>query len=46
MSLNIDKEEYAIPTDGRVDEEINEALNEFIYDIDGITIETIRIVSE
>ena len=46
LTLNLDEEDYPIPVDGFVDEEINEALHEFIYDIDGMTIETIRIISE
>tara|TARA_R110002012_G_scaffold258763_1_gene439833 strand:+ start:120 stop:278 length:159 start_codon:yes stop_codon:yes gene_type:complete len=46
LTLNLDEEDYPIPVDGFVDEEINEALHEFVYDIDGITIETIRIISE
>jgi hypothetical protein len=46
MTLQIDEDEYPVPTDGRVDEEISETFSDFIYDIDGISIETIRIVSE
>ena len=46
LTLNLDEEDYPIPVDGFVDEEINEALHEFVYDIDGITIETIRIITE
>ena len=46
LSLNLDEDEYPIPVDGFVDEEIREALHEFIYDIDGMTIETIRIITE
>ena len=46
LTLNLDEDDYPIPVDGFVDEEINEALHEFIYDIDGMTIETIRIISD
>ena len=46
LSLSLDEEDYPIPVDGFVNEEINEAMHEFIYDIDGMTIETIRIISE
>ena len=46
LTLNLDEDDYPIPVDGFVDEEINEALHEFIYDIDGMTIETSRIISE
>ena len=33
MTLQIDDEEYTMPADGRVDEELEEALQEMIYDI-------------
>ncbi len=46
LSLELDEEEYPVPVDGFVDEEIREALHEFIYDIDGMQIETIRIITE
>jgi hypothetical protein len=46
LSLNLDQEDYPIPVDGFVNEEINEAIHEFIYDIDGMTINTIRITTE
>ena len=46
LSITLDEDDYPIPVDGFVDEEIREALHEFIYDIDGMTIETIRIIAE
>jgi|TARA_R110000823_G_C15573741_1_gene462124 hypothetical protein len=46
LGLNLDEDEYPIPVDGFVDQEIREALHEFIYDIDGMKIETIRILTE
>ena len=46
LGLNLDEDEYTIPVDGFVDQEIREALHEFIYDIDGMKIETIRILTE
>jgi|TARA_R100000541_G_C1859742_1_gene79026 hypothetical protein len=46
LSLNLDEDEYPIPVDGFVDQEIREALHEFIYDIDGMKIETIRVLVE
>ena len=46
LSITLDEDDYPIPVDGFVDEEIREALHEFIYDIDGMTIETIRIITE
>ena len=46
LTLEIDEEEYHMPVDGFVDDEINEALHEFIYDVDGLDIKHIKIVSE
>lgn len=46
MTLQIDDEEYTMPADGRVDEELEEALQEMIYDIDGVRVKSIRTVME
>tara|TARA_R110001583_G_scaffold25328_1_gene91702 strand:- start:401 stop:559 length:159 start_codon:yes stop_codon:yes gene_type:complete len=46
LTLDIDQEDYPVPVDGFISEEINEAIHEFIYDIDGMTIDTIRIIAE
>ena len=46
LTLEIDEEEYPIPVDGSIDEEVNEALQEYIYDIDGMSIKTMKILTE
>ena len=46
LVLHLDEDDYPVPIDGNVDEEIKDALQEFIYDIDGITTKNIRIVTE
>ena len=46
LTLNIDEEEYRMPADGKIEEEIHEAIHEFVYDIDGMEIKTIRLISE
>jgi|TARA_R110000824_G_scaffold5237_1_gene24351 hypothetical protein len=46
ITLDIDEEEYLMPADGKIEEEINEAIHEFVYDIDGMDIKHIRIISE
>ena len=46
LALSLDESEYPIPVEGFVDQEIKEALHEFIYDIDGMKIETIRVLTE
>lgn len=46
LTLDIDEEEYQVPVDGFIDDEITEALQEFVYDIDGMDIKSIKILSE
>ena len=43
ISLEIDEEDYPMPVDGSVQEELNEAIYAYIYDIDGISITKMRI---
>ena len=46
LTLHIDEDEYPVPVDGEVEEEIDQSLQEFIYDIDGMSIKTIKILTE
>lgn len=46
LTLEIDEDEYPVPVDGFIDEEIHETLQEFVYDIDGMSIKTIKILTE
>ena len=46
LTLDVDGEEYPIPADGDPSEEIQEALEEFIYDIDGLKVKQIKITME
>jgi|TARA_R110000824_G_scaffold237061_1_gene425845 hypothetical protein len=46
MTLDVDEQEYRMPADGKIEEEIHEAIHEFVYDIDGLEIKTIRLISE
>jgi hypothetical protein len=46
ITLDIDKEEYRMPSDGKIEEEIQEAVHEFVYDIDGMEIKSVRITVE
>jgi hypothetical protein len=46
MVLDIDKEDYPVPSDGIVEPEIEQALQEFMYDIDGIKIKSIKTIVE
>jgi len=46
ITLDVDEQEYRMPADGKIEEEIHEAIHEFVYDIDGMEIKTIRLISE
>ena len=46
LTLDIDEEDYQIPVDGLLDDEVRDALQEYIYDIDGMSIKSIKILTE
>ena len=46
LTLNVDEEEYPVPADGMVNEEIEQRLEQHIYDIDGIKIHSIKTITE
>ena len=46
MTLDIDEEEYVVPADGRVDDEIEDFIRETFHDLGGTTIKYFRITSE
>ena len=46
LVLDIDDEEYPVPADGMVNEEIEQSLEQHIYDIDGIKIHLIKTITE
>jgi hypothetical protein len=46
MTLEIDPEDYPVPADGKVEEEIQDYMQDYIHDISGIKIKHIRAVSE
>jgi hypothetical protein len=46
ISVEIDEEEYPVPADGRVDEELEDAFLDLMHDIEGVTVKSIRAVME
>jgi hypothetical protein len=44
ITLDVDADEYPVPADGDVTEEIAEAVEEFIYDIDGLKIKNCKAI--
>ncbi len=46
MTLHIDAEEYPVPADGKVDEEMEEYINETFHEIEGVKVKNIKVVTE
>jgi hypothetical protein len=46
LTLDIDEDEYQMPVDGLLDDEVRDAVQEYIYDIDGMSIKSIKILTE
>ncbi len=46
LTLNVDEEEYPVPADGRVEDELQDAIQEYVYDIDGVTVKKIKTITE
>jgi len=46
ITIDVDGEDYPVPADGQVGEELEDGIQEYFYDIDGATIKTIRTITE
>lgn len=46
LTMEIDPEEYPVPADENVAEEIEEGIYEYLYDIEGVSIRNIRTIQE
>ena len=46
ITIDVDEEEYPVPADGQVGEELEESIQEYFYDIDGAIIRNIRTITE
>jgi len=46
ITIDVDEEEYPVPADGQVGEELEESIQEYFYDIDGASIRNIRTITE
>jgi len=46
LTLDVDPEDYPVPADENVAEELEESVEEYLYDIEGITIRNIRTIQE
>jgi hypothetical protein len=46
ITIDVDEEDYPVPADGQVGEELEDGIQEYFYDIDGANIKTIRTITE
>ena len=46
LTLDLDDEDYPVPAVGEPSEEIQEAVEEFVHDIDGLKIKNIKVILE
>jgi hypothetical protein len=46
ITIDVDEEDYPVPADGRVGEELEDGIQDYFYDIEGATIKTIRTITE
>jgi len=46
ITVDIDSEEYPVPADGQVGDEIADSIREYFYDVEGADIRNIRTIQE
>ena len=46
LTLELDEDEYPMPVEGKINDEIQDAIQEFVYDVDGMSIKTIKTIVE
>ena len=46
LTIDVDEDEYPVPADENVAEEIETTLTEMLYDIGGVTIKNLRTTQE
>ena len=44
ITLNVDTEEYPVPVDEQIGDDIQDQIESFIYDIDGLDLNNIKIL--
>jgi hypothetical protein len=46
LTIDLDEEEYPMPVDGMVVEEVDETLRNLIHDVDGMDVKAMKIIVE
>jgi len=46
ITIEVDTDEYPIPADGQVGEELEDGVREYFYDIEGAVIKNMKTITE
>lgn len=46
LTIELDEEDYPVPVDGMVVEEIDETIRNLIHDVDGMDVKSMKIITE
>jgi len=46
LTLDVDEEEYPVPSDGDVREDFEEYVKELFYDVDGVIVKQVKVLME
>lgn len=46
LTIDLDEEEYPVPVDGMVVEDVDETLRNLIHDVDGMDVRAMKIIVE
>jgi len=46
LTLQVDPEDYPVPSDGDVTEDFEDYMNELFHDLEGVTVKNMRILME
>tara|TARA_X000001316_G_C896531_1_gene16294 strand:+ start:93 stop:254 length:162 start_codon:yes stop_codon:yes gene_type:complete len=46
LTLQVDPEEYPIPSDGDVTEDFEDYMNELFHDLEGVTVKNMKVLQE
>jgi len=46
LTIELDEEDYPIPVDGMVEEDVDETVRNLIHDVDGMIVQSLKIIVE
>ena len=46
LTIELDEDDYPIPVDGMIEEDVDETIRNLIHDVDGMTVKSVKIIME